>query len=71
MKIWALLSIDNLYDQPENNLVVWWQTKPDIKQLQSILNYDKEYILPILSGTVVRLSEKDYRLEELPEGVTL
>jgi hypothetical protein len=68
-KIWALLSIDNLYDQPENNLVAWWSQKPDLQQIQAVLHYDKEYILPILDGTTVRLSETDYRLEELSEGV--
>ena len=70
-KIWVLLSIDNLYDQPENNLVAWWRTKPDAKQLQNILHYDKEYIVPILNGISVRLSETDYRLEELSEGVKI
>lgn len=28
MQIWALFSIDNNYDQPENNLVGFWEKRP-------------------------------------------
>lgn len=31
--IWCLFSIDNNYDQPENNLVCWWPLKPSLDEL--------------------------------------
>jgi hypothetical protein len=37
MKIWCLFSVDNNYDQPENNLVCWWQEKPSLETLFIIL----------------------------------
>ncbi len=35
--IWCLFSIENNYDQPDNNLVTWWSTLPDVAELQLAL----------------------------------
>lgn len=31
--IWVLLSIENEYNQPLNNIVAFWHEKPELKQL--------------------------------------
>lgn len=44
-EIWCLFSIDCAYNQPNNNLVVWWETKPDFSTLKSVFSgiyFDKE-----------------------------
>ena len=33
---WALFSIENNYDQPDNNLVAIWKSKPTIAQLHKV-----------------------------------
>lgn len=78
--IWCLLSIENNYDQPGNNLEAWWHSKPSAIQLlqylfaQEVLKPDQspEYLestmLSILRGTAVRLGNTDYRLEEWKEA---
>lgn len=35
--IWALFSLDNLYDQPYHNLVGWWKDKPSLETLAKAL----------------------------------
>ena len=77
MKIWALFSIANDYDQPDNNLVAWWQNKPKIEVLaQTIgINFDRNKgsvkLGKILKGQGVRIDGADFRLVEITEGVTL
>jgi len=77
MKIWAMFSIYNDYDQPENNLEVWWKNKPSFKELGKALgitvNMDKgnANIGRLLKGQEVRIGGADYRLEEIKEGKKL
>lgn len=35
--IWCLFSVDCAYDQPQNNLVAWWQEKPTIEALAKFM----------------------------------
>ncbi len=73
-KIWVLFSIANMYDQPDNNLVAWWHTKPTFEILAKALGitYDKKlgnsYVGNILKGKEIRIRGADYRLEEIGEG---
>ena len=81
MKIWCLFSIENLYDQPGNNLVTWWVNKPDNKQLIKAISSmvikieDEELLVKQLhSGDEVRVSigtfgGYDFRLKEIEEGI--
>jgi len=77
-KITCLFSIDNNYDQPENNLVCWWSDRPDIETLfQAIFKKpmseanDKE-IVPVVNVWQNKQSEfednTDYRLQSIVEG---
>ena len=76
MKIWCLFSIDQNYDQPDNNLVAWYQTKPSIEQLAKDLgkafpSTDDETTLTIVNiwaGKGGIIFNTDYRLEEISEG---
>ncbi len=76
--IWCLFSVENNYDQPENNLVRWWGTKPSIEELAKFLAcpLDKAGDADIVavvgiwkgeSGTVGHL-DTHYRLQEVKEG---
>lgn len=77
--IWCAFSVDNNYDQPNNNLVCWWPTKPSIEEFSNALGYsfptnDDDTTLAIVkawSGTPSRIIETDYRLEETKSGIPL
>ena len=76
-KIWCLFSIANDYDQPSNNLEVWWSRKPTFFDIAAILNIkvdpDKgnKQIGRILQGEEVRINNYDYRLKEIEECIRL
>lgn len=76
--IWALTQIAMLHDQPENDLVAWWRTKPSLDQLayaierHELAKCDDEAILAIVE--VWRLRRKvhgnvEWHLRQLPEGL--
>jgi hypothetical protein len=80
MKIWCLFSVDNNYDQPEHNLVCWWQEKPTLECLFETLGHklgeDDEVtvnVVNIWTGKDVQIykSGTSYRLEEVEEGTKL
>jgi len=66
--IWTLLSIDNEYNQPDNNLVAWWENKPSFKALANTLGISyieakgDSTVGKILNGKEVRIYNADYRL---------
>jgi hypothetical protein len=80
VKIWALFSVDNNYDQPANNLVAWWVTKPSLDVLAvTITGKRMEFlddasiigIVRIFGGEDKTISTTDgtsYRLEAIAEG---
>ena len=78
--IWCLFSVENNYDQPDNNLERWWQTKPSIETLAKILGYpldkakdeDVVKVVSVWQGVQVQLraSGTAYRLQEVKEGET-
>jgi len=82
-EIWCLFSIENNYDQPDNNLECWWQIKPSIDTLSKAINgrplgelTNDETILntcKIFSGSQVQITsgETAYRLEKVEEGKIL
>jgi len=76
-RIWCLLSIDNNYDQPANNLVCWWRDKPSIetlaKAMQLKMDTDANIIavVRVHQGETARRIETDYRLEQVAEGVVI
>lgn len=76
-KIYALFSIDNQYDQPDNNLVAWWHEKPSLETLANALggkfpSNSDEMTLKIVKvwGMEVqqRIGDTDYRLEHITPG---
>lgn len=79
----CLFQVANNYDQPDNDLVCWWKTKPSIETLAKVLgvsftNPNNEAIVALVNifntleiGNSVRLGETDYRLEEVKEGKVL
>jgi hypothetical protein len=80
MKIWCLFSIDNNYDQPDNNLVCFWTEKPTLDILGQALNIgllsaiDEEIIslVDIWRGNRARLHfDTEYRIQEVEEGERL
>lgn len=78
--IWCLFSVDNNYDQPENNLVRWWSVKPTIETLAKSLSCpmdkatdeDIVAVVAIWQGkpTELRLlgDQVQYRLQEVGEA---
>lgn len=74
MKIWVLLSVDNNYDQPDNNLVAWWECKPSILELGNVMEIKVDFrkgdviLGKIHKGEEVRFENTDYRLREIIEG---
>ena len=76
-KIWALFSIANEYDQPENNLEAWWYEKPTFNMIAKLFNItvDKKrgnsFIGKLLKGQEIREGWYNYRLREIEEGVRL
>lgn len=74
--IWCLLSVDNNYDQPPNNLVAWWPDKPSLEVLAEAIGLkfpesDDEMtisVVKIWSGEARRIWNTDYRLELVPAG---
>lgn len=74
MKIWALFSVANNYDQPPANLIAWWTKKPSFELLARVLHIvvDKTKGHPqigqILKGMDIRIGDCDCRLEEIEEG---
>jgi hypothetical protein len=80
MKIWCLFSVDNNYDQPNNNLVAWWQKKPTLECLFDTLeikmgaNDDHTVaVVKVWTGEFeqVGYGGTSYRLEEVNEGAKL
>jgi hypothetical protein len=74
MKIWVLLSVDNNYDQPDNNLVAWWECKPSILELGNAMEIKVDFrkgnaiLGKIYKGEEVRFEETDFRLRNILEG---
>jgi hypothetical protein len=75
---WALFSVDNNYDQPPNNLVAFFSTvKPSIEELAKAIGYSFPNdldditlaIVKIWAGEEVRISETDYRLQQIGYGI--
>lgn len=77
-EIWCLFSIANDYDQPNDNLVMWWTNEPTFEQLARAvgIKYSKEkgnkYLAQILKGHELQLSEygdyTTYRLRKVKEN---
>lgn len=68
--IWALFSIDNEYNQPNNNLVCYWFSKPTQSQLEK--RFSKEVSETILQfGKYHQNGGTQFRLEEVKEDTFL
>lgn len=76
-EIWCLFSVDSNYDQPDNNLVAWWNEKPSLELLFTTLGVkmgeNDEHtvaVVKVWSGEFVRVGYGDtcYRLELVPQG---
>ena len=75
--IYCLFSIDNEYDQPDYNLVAWFQEKPSIEQIAKVLGYELKEddtivaIAKIWQGHEARINQTDYRFMKVKEGQVL
>lgn len=78
--IWALFSVENNYDQPDDNLVAWWAEKPSFDTLAKALGWgafpcvtDEAtlYVVNLWQGadSQVRPGDTRYRLVCLGEGI--
>lgn len=77
-EIWCLLSTANNYDQPANNLVRWWASKPPIEELARFMarpfsratDDELVFVVDLWRGKEVRCekTDTDYRLLEVKEG---
>lgn len=75
MKVYAIFSIDNNYDQPENNLEILFQNKPNFESLRTFFfeqlsidelrDSDIMFLVDLMRGKSVRLYDTDYRIEEV------
>lgn len=75
MKVWALFSIENQYDQPDNNLVKLYKDKPSFETLATLLFPNDSFrelsdeqiakIEKILRGDEARIFDFDYRIEKV------
>ncbi len=74
--IFCLFSILNEYDQPSNNLEMWWSKKPTIEfvakgmQVDMTRARDEEIaaVVTVWQGKSARLGETSYRIEEVLEA---
>lgn len=80
MKIWCLFSVDCNYDQPDNNLVCWWQEKPSLETLFKALGVElgKDDVTTVNAVKIwtgerlqIRPGDTEYRLEDVAEGRVL
>ncbi len=80
--VWCLFSVENLHEQPNNNLVALWFERPSIETLARHFHYslseaNDETVLKLVAiwqGKGARLpplGETDYRLQEVTEGEKL
>ena len=76
-KIWCLFSIDNNYDQPDNNLVAWWSEKPSLFSLAKALELsfpsnkddDTLFVVNVWQGKPSQFYfGTEFRLEEVVEN---
>ena len=81
--IWCLFSIENNYDQPDNNLEMWWSQKPSLEQLFGVFNISTDSppdrvvaVVDLWRHTSAAFmpdgpSNARYRLQEVKEGERL
>lgn len=79
MKIFCLFSVENNYDQPDNNLIAWWKEKPSFDTLAKAAglkgfpcdaDQDTLFVVNLWQGQPSQDKFNcAYRLEELSEGV--
>ena len=75
MKIWCLFHIDNNYDQPDYNLVCFWQDKPTVEMICKAMKLEyKNKKQKAIAGKIYRGQEEriypmcgHYRIEEVSE----
>lgn len=75
MKVYAIFSVANNYDQPENNLEILFQKKPnfenlrnfffDSKSVDELKDADILFLADLMRGKTIRYSGYDYRVEEV------
>ena len=75
MKVYAIFSIANNYDQPENNLEVLFHNKPNFENLKTfffdLLSIDElrdsdiMFLVDLMRGKSVSLDDTEYRIEEV------
>lgn len=68
MKIWVLFSVMNEYDQLDNNMEGWWIHKPSIEALVNYMRINIAIVRGIIEDGN-RYNNKDYRLEQIEEGM--
>lgn len=72
--IWVLLSIANDYNQPYNNLKVWWSEGPSKVQVASaigVTGISDNFYMNIMNGVEIRVGGTDYRVKKVGEGEVL
>ena len=75
MKVYAIFSIANNYDQPENNLEILFQNKPNFESLKTFFfdqlsidklrNSDIMFLVDLMRGKSVRLYDHFHHIVEV------
>ena len=75
MKVYAIFSIANNYEQPENNLEILFQNKPNFESLRTFFfdqlsidelrDSDIMFLVDLMRGKSVRLDGTEYRIEDV------
>lgn len=77
MKIYAMLSIADICNQPDNNLVAWWFEKPSIDKILWAIGGTYEDDAAVLAaahiynGGVHGFRNTEYRVAKIDEGIIL
>lgn len=74
--IWCLFGVENNYDQPDNNLLVWWSEKPSIEKIlhhfnlhwDSVSDENIVKMVELYRGEHVRIDDTTYRIQIVEEG---
>lgn len=75
--IWCLFSVAINYDQPDNNLCVWYSEKPSLETLFTYFGADLSHtelvvsIVNVWAGQTQKIAGADYRLEQVKECIIL
>lgn len=67
-KIYCVFSVDNNYDQPENNLVIAWLEKPDLPEFSSAFGLPTDVKQMSVYDAIERFGELMQKISSVYRG---